>query len=93
MQKKEKKLCKKSSTSVTAHEYNGVSQGIPPSPPPGGGGGGGQRAFLHYSTIAFAPSTLFAKKNRIFLKDFSRLRASSVIETLQKKVKKYLKKD
>jgi hypothetical protein len=32
-EKRKKKLCKKSSTSVTAHEYNGVSQGIPPSPP------------------------------------------------------------
>jgi len=93
MHKKEKKLCKKSSTSANAHEYNGVSQGIPPLPPPRGGGGGGQRAFLHYSTIAFTLSTLFAKKNHIFSKDFSRLRASSVIETLQKKVKKYLKKD
>ena len=45
MQKKEKKLCKKSSTSSAAHEYNGVSQGDTPSPPlPPQGGEGGARS-------------------------------------------------
>ena len=41
MQKKENKLCKKSLTQPTAHEYNGVSRRdtpSPPSPPKGGKG-------------------------------------------------------
>ena len=42
----------------------GYPEGIPPPPPHPPKGG--QRAFLHYSTLAFAPSSFFAKKITFF---------------------------
>ena len=63
-----------------------------PLPPPRGGGGGKGLSFI-IARLRLRRQHFSQKKNRIFSKDFSRLRASSVIETLQKKVKKYLKKD
>ena len=85
MQKKENKLCKKSSTSSAAHEYNGVSQGDTPSPPLGGGGKG--LSFI-ITRLRSRRQDFLQKKIIFFSHDFSRLLALSVIETLQKKVKK-----